>query len=245
MLQKAVSKLVDNSVKFTKEGSVTLGFELINNEIKIFVKDTGVGIEKDSQGRVWDNFMQENVNNNRGYEGSGLGLSIAKGMMQLLGGGIRLESTKNVGTTVLLTLPFITSKDSTKPKNLTNTIEVKGMPLILIAEDEDSNYSYIETLLRKDSKTLRAFNGQEAVDLCKKHPDINLVLMDIKMLLMNGIEATQIIKSFRNDLPIIAITAFAQSGDEFKIKEAGFDDYLSKPFKNTEILSLIQKYFKK
>lgn len=101
------------------------------------------------------------------------------------------------------------------------------MPIILIAEDDDFSYFYIEKLLRKDNKTLRACNGQEAVDLCKKHPDINLVLMDIKMPVMNGIEATLIIKSFRNDLPIIALTAFTQSGDKFKIKEAGCDDYLS------------------
>ncbi len=102
MLQKVVSHLVDNSVKFTKEGSVTLGFELINNEIEIFVKDTGVGIEKDAQEHIYKSFIQEDNSLTRGHEGSGLGLSIAKGMMQLLGGEIRLESTKNVGTTVFL-----------------------------------------------------------------------------------------------------------------------------------------------
>jgi CheY-like chemotaxis protein/anti-sigma regulatory factor (Ser/Thr protein kinase) len=245
LLRKAVSKLVDNSVKFTKEGSITLGFELINNEIEIFVKDTGQGIEKDSQELIYKSFMQENVSSTRGHEGSGLGLSISKGIMQLLGGEIRLESTKNMGTTVFLSLPNITSTVSSKPKNSTNAIKVGEMPLILIAEDDDSNYSYAEILLRKDSKILRANNGQEAVDLCKIHPDITLVLMDIKMPVMNGIEATHIIKSFRNDLPIIAVTAHAQSGDEFKIKEAGCDDYISKPINKTKLLSLIRKYFKK
>ena len=116
MLQKTVSKLVDNSVKFTKNGIITLGFEFINNEIEIFVKDTGVGIEKDSHERVMEVFSQEDVSLTRGHEGSGLGLSIAKGMIQLLGGEIRLESTKNVGTTVFLTLPNITSTDSPAPK---------------------------------------------------------------------------------------------------------------------------------
>ena len=112
MLRKAVSKLVDNSVKFTKEGSITLGFELINNEVEIFVKDTGEGIEKDAQELIFKYFMQENVSKTRRHEGSGLGLSIVKGMIQLLGGEIRLESTKNVGTTVFLTLPNITSTAS-------------------------------------------------------------------------------------------------------------------------------------
>ncbi|MEI6577146.1 MAG: ATP-binding protein [Bacteroidota bacterium] len=109
MLRKAVSKLVDNSLKFTKEGGVTLGFELKNNEIEIFIKDTGVGIEEDLQERIWENFMQGNPSNSRGYEGSGLGLSIAKGLTQLLGGKIRLESTKDVGTTVFLSLPDYTA----------------------------------------------------------------------------------------------------------------------------------------
>jgi len=105
MLRKAVSKLVDNSIKFTKEGSVTLGFELINKEIEIFVKDTGKGIDKNVQDLVFKPFMQEDVSVTRGHEGNGLGLSIAKGIIQLLGGEIRLESTKNLGTTVFLTLP--------------------------------------------------------------------------------------------------------------------------------------------
>jgi len=201
LLRKAVSKLVDNSVKFTKEGTITLGFERINNEIEIFVKDTGKGIEKDSQELIYKSFMQENASNTRGHEGNGLGLSISKGIMQLLGGEIRLESTKNRGTTVFLSLPNSTSTVSSKPKNSTNAIKVGEMPLILIAEDDDSSYSYEEILLRKDSKILRAYNGQEAVDLCKIHPDITLVLMDIKMPVMNGIEATHIIKSFRNNLP--------------------------------------------
>ena len=244
ILRKAVSKLVDNSVKFTKEGSITLGFEQINNKIEIFVKDTGEGIEKDSQELIYKSFMQENASNTRGHEGSGLGLSISKGIMQLLGGEIRLESTKNMGTTVFLSLPNSTSTVSSKPKNSTNAIKVGEMPLILIAEDDDSSYSYEEILLRKESKILRAYNGQEAVDLCKIHPNITLVLMDIKMPVMNGIEATHIIKSFRNNLPIIAVTAHAQSSDEFKIKEAGCDDYISKPINKTKLLSLIQNYIK-
>jgi signal transduction histidine kinase len=106
ILRKAVSKLVDNSVKFTKVGSITLGFKLINDEIEIFVKDTGQGIEKGSQEFIYKSFMQENVSNTRDHEGSGLGLSISKGIMQLLSGGIRLESTKNIGTTVFLSLPM-------------------------------------------------------------------------------------------------------------------------------------------
>jgi len=242
MLRKTVSKIVDNSVKFTQQGGVALGFKLINNEIEIFVKDTGKGIEKDAQGYVYEYFTQEDSSNTRGHEGNGLGLSIAKGMIQLLGGEIRLESTKNVGTTVFLKLPNITTITSAKPTNLINVIRGEGKPTVLIAEDDDTNYYYIEKILRKNNKILRACNGQEAVDLCRKHSEINIVLMDIKMSIMNGIKASGIIKSFRNDLPIIAVTAYAESGDKYKIIQAGCDDYLSKPINKSELFSIIKKY---
>jgi two-component system, sensor histidine kinase and response regulator len=243
LLRKAVSKLVDNSVKFTKEGSIILGFKVIHNEIEIFVKDTGQGIKDDKQELIYENFMQENVSNTRGHERSGLGLSIARGIMQLLGGKIRLVSNKNLGTTVFLTLPNTTSVASSKEQRLVNMVSTKRNPTILIAEDDDHSYYYIELLLKKDYNILRACNGQEAVDLCNQHPEISLVLMDIKMPVMNGMEATQIIKSFRNDLPIIAVTAYAESGNEHKVKEAGCDAYISKPITKTELLTLIQKYF--
>jgi len=243
LLRNAISKLVDNSIKFTKKGSVDMGFKLINNEIEIFVKDTGTGIEDDAQQRIFSHFMQENVSCTRAYEGNGLGLSIARGIIQLLGGDIHLESAKNVGTTFYLTLPYVKSIASPEPTNLTtNVIRVKGMPTILIAEDDDSNYFYLETLLKNDSKIKRAFNGQEAVDLCRKHPEISLVLMDIKMPVMNGMEASRIIKSLRGDLPVIALTAYAERDNEHKILEAGCDGYYSKPINRTELLSIIQKY---
>ncbi|MBN2595216.1 MAG: response regulator [Marinifilaceae bacterium] len=236
LLQKAVSKLVSNAVKFTTKGSITLGFELINNEIEIFVKDTGIGIEKDSQNIIYKSFMQENISDTRGHEGSGLGLSISKGIIQLLGGKIRLESTKDIGTTVFLSIPNIAPAVSSKP------IKENKTSFILIAEDDDSCYYFEEILLKNGNKILRACNGQKAVDLCKIHPDITLVLMDIKMPVMDGIEATHLIKSFRKDLPIVAVTAHEQNEDAFKIKEAGCDEYISKPIKKAKLLSLIQKY---
>jgi two-component system, sensor histidine kinase and response regulator len=243
ILQKAISKLVDNAVKFTSEGSVMLGFQFNNNEIEIFVKDTGKGIGRSAQDRIFEFFTQEDISNTRGHEGSGLGLSIAKGIIQLLGGKISLKSEKNIGTTVFITLPYNKATTSIKPTNSLKAPKERKAPLILIAEDDNYNYFFIETLLKKESKTLRAFNGQEAVDLCKMHPDIDLILMDIRMPVMNGLEATHIIKTFRHDLPIIAVTAYAQSNDELKIRKAGCDDYISKPIKKAELLSLVQKHF--
>lgn len=186
--------------------------------------------------------MQENISDMLNHERSGLGLSIAKGMIQLLGGKIHLESTINIGTTVFLTFPNIITTDAAEPKKVTSMNPTVENPVILIAKYEESNYLYVEILLKDNYKTLWACNGQEAVDLIKKHPDINLVLMDIKMPVMVGVEATRLIKSFSRDLPIIAVTAYAQSGDEFVVKAAGCDEYISKPINKTKLLSLIRQY---
>lgn len=249
LLHKILSHLVDNAVKFTTKGYVELGFSLNknlqSNEIEMFVKDSGQGIANDSQKLIFDVFMQENISNTRAHEGSGLGLSIAKGLTKLLGGNIRLESVENEGTTVFVTLPFVESVSSEKTETALHNNIKKKLQTILIAEDDDLNYLYFETILKgRFSKILWAKNGQEAVDLCHKHPEIDLVLMDIKMPVMNGIEATQQIKSFRKDLPIIAVTAFALAGDEHRFLEAGCDDYISKPFAAKKLIELVSKYLK-
>lgn len=249
LVKKIVSHLVDNAIKFTNTGSVQLGYILKTEsekpEIEIYIKDTGKGISCQAQSRIFKAFMQEDIANTRGHEGSGLGLSIAKGLTQLLGGEIRMKSKKNIGTTVFVTLPI--------EKDIHNAETIAEQPIsgvakfgtILIAEDDEQNVFYLEAILTGQiEKLLLAKNGQEAVDLCHNYPEIDLVFMDIKMPIINGIEAARLIKSFRKDLPIIALTAFAQSGDEQRFIEAGCDDYISKPFKKNEILAFIEKYLK-
>lgn len=245
MLQKSISYLVDNAIKFTSKGSIAVGLEIKDNEVVLFVKDTGVGISKEAQGRIFDIFMQEDVTSTRGYEGSGLGLSIAKGMMDLLGGRISLESAKNMGTTVFLTFPKNIITASVEPKNRTITSKAGKIPFILIAEDDDYSYSHLEILLNNENKILRAVNGREAVELCKRHTDLTHVLMDIKMPEMNGYEATLQIRQFNRDVVIIALTAFALSGDREKAIQAGCNDYIAKPVKKDELEGLIVKYFMK
>jgi PAS domain S-box-containing protein len=248
LLTKILNHLLDNAIKFTQKGFVEFGYiqksDSGQKEVELFVKDTGQGISSNAQKRIFDAFMQEDIANTRAHEGSGLGLSIAKGLTQLLGGKIMLESEKDKGTTVSFVLPC---EDCTEPEpdnvELIKDSSVEKSSMILIAEDDDSNYLFIETVLRdRRFKLLKAVNGQEAVDLCHKHPEIDLVLMDIKMPVMNGIEATQQIKSFRKDLPIIAVTAFAQNGDEHSFREAGCDDYISKPINKTRLFGLIKKH---
>ena len=247
LVRKIISHIFDNAIKFTNTGSIELGYVLKNEgenpEIEIFIKDTGQGISKDANKLVFRNFRQENIDNTRGHEGSGLGLSIAKGLTEILSGEMRLESELNKGTTVFVKFPVETTMLSDqKEMNLTKNRKGK-FGTVLIAEDDEMNYVYIETMLKGSfAKILKAENGQEAVDLCHQHPEMDLVLMDIKMPVMGGIEATRQIKSFRKDLPIIVVTAFAQAGDERRFKEGGCDDYISKPFKKEELLGLIGKY---
>lgn len=244
LADKILNHLIDNAVKFTKQGSIGVGIKKLDNEIEFYVKDTGTGIEEDAQQRIFETFMQEDLATTRGHEGSGLGLSIVVGFLKLIGGTLRLESKKNVGSTFYFTLPLDKNAPN-KPviKNRVNHIKNSGLPVILIVEDEYANRVYLEIILRKHaSKIYQATNGAEAVEFCKEHPEISLVLMDIKMPVMNGIDATQHIKKFRKDLLVIAITAHGMNGDETNILESGFDDYLAKPCHSEDLMKKLGEY---
>ncbi|MEI6048671.1 MAG: response regulator [Bacteroidota bacterium] len=245
LLGKAISHLVDNAIKFTNFGSVIMGFHIVNNEYEIFVKDTGEGIATEAQSRVFEVFMQEEVSETREFEGSGLGLSIAKGMIEILGGRIRIESTKDKGSTVIFALPAepgiinkIESSIHLNPKS-----EWKKSPVVLVAEDNNFNTSFYKAILKKASfNFLQAVNGLEAVEMCLNHPEISIVLMDIKMPVMNGLEAIRKIREFRQNLPIIIITALTTTADMEKAFEAGCDEYITKPVDFNHLLSSINNH---
>ncbi len=240
---KIITQLTGNAEKFTAVGRISLGFEVNGQWVKFFVKDTGKGIASDKLEILFEPFMQEDLRNTRGYEGSGLGLAIARGMTELLGGRIWAESVKGTGSSFFFTLPLETgtvedSPEEEKPQ-MGNT---RGKKLILIAEDDESNFMLLNAMARRSGfSTLHAWNGTDAVDLCHQYPEISLIFMDIKMPAMNGLEATAHIKAFRPDLPIIAITAHAQTGDKYKMLDAGCDAYLAKPFRLNELIALIEK----
>lgn len=242
LLGKAVNHLLSNAIKFTSKGEITIGIKTQDNTLEIYVKDTGVGISADSQQRVFERFTQEEQGSVRRFEGSGLGLTIVKGIMDLLHGHVRLESEKGVGSTFTLSLPLINEMPAEKEKARQPVSKIA--PTILIAEDEDSNFFVMEILLRQltVSKVIRAFNGLEAVAYCKSNPEISLVLMDIKMPELDGLEATQQIRGFNNTLPIIAVTAFAMTGDEQKALKAGCNEYVSKPVSMKALLQKLEKY---
>jgi two-component system sensor histidine kinase/response regulator len=244
LTSKILDHLIDNAVKFTRQGSIKVGITKLDNEFEFFVKDTGVGIEEEAQQRIFETFMQEDLNTTRGHEGSGLGLSIVLGFLKLIGGTIRLESTKNIGSTFYFTLP-IDPDAPKKPlfKPSVHHANHNGLPVILIVEDEYANRVYLEIILRKHVSVIYlATNGAEAVNLCREHPEISLVLMDIKMPVMNGIDATHLIKQFRKDLPVIAVTAHGMHADETNILESGFDDYLAKPCQSDDLMKKLIEY---
>ncbi len=243
---KILSHLLDNAVKFTSEGEISFGYSRQGSIFRFFVSDTGVGIQKEIQPVIFEQFMQEDDSNIRAFDGSGLGLSIVRGLVRLLGGDIEFESEKGHGTTFFFhipceEIPFFKDQGPVKPDKVIQT----GKPVILIAEDDETNYLYIKTILqRKGYSIIWASNGKEAVDLCESHPEISLVIMDIKMPEMDGLAATRLIKTRRPDLTIIAVTAFAMSGDEQMATEAGCDDYIAKPIMEDRLISKISSYFK-
>lgn len=243
LFTKIITQLTGNAEKFTSAGRITLGFEVSDQWVKFFVKDTGKGIAPDKLEILFEPFMQEDIRNTRGYEGSGLGLAIAKGMTELLGGQIWAESEKGTGSSFFFTLPVLKGSNaglmaSEKPKN----DRKHDKKLVLIAEDDESNFMLLDAMARKSGfSTLHAWNGADAVDLCRQYPEITLIFMDIKMPMLNGLEATAQIKAFRPDVPIIAITAHAQTGDKYKMLDAGCDAYLAKPFRLNELVALMNK----
>ncbi len=239
---KILSHLLENALKFTSAGSIVMGYAKTRSSINFFVKDTGIGISREIQPRIFDFFMQEEDTQTRGFDGSGLGLSIVRGLINLLGGEVVLKSEKGVGSTFFFTIPYQVSQKIQHPEHkMKPVVQSAEKPVILIAEDDEANYMFLNTLLkRKGYKTLWASNGKLAVAMCSERADIGLILMDIKMPEMDGLTATRLIKSQKPRIGIIAVTAFAMSGDEQKALEAGCDDYIPKPIIEESLLQKIR-----
>ena len=243
LIQKIVFHLVDNAIKFTKEGSITIGLSILESSVEFSIRDTGIGIKEEALTSVFNFFMQEDNSNTRAYEGSGLGLSIVRGIVKLMGGTIRTESIKGVGSLFVINLPCeIMVRDRKETEQKPPVRNQVSRPVILIAEDEDSNYLLMELILKSSFNVIRAETGLEAVEMCRQTPGIRLVLMDIKMPKMNGFTATGEIKKFSPDLPVIALTAYAEIGMHEKCLEAGCDGYLTKPVNKELLFSTIASY---
>lgn len=247
-IYQILNNLISNAVKFTQQGKVEVGIKLNNKYITIFVSDTGIGIAQENLDAIFERFSQVESGSRRKFEGTGLGLSIAKVFANLLGGEIKVSSQLGKGSLFSLILPStIVEGSGGEENNLTDNEQIiNSNPMgitILIAEDDPNNFFYLKVLLKGEERTLlHAKNGREAVDFCKNHPEIDIILMDIKMPEMDGLEATKLIREFRPDLPIIAQTAYALSSDRERVLAAGCNDYIAKPIKRDDLLNLLKKY---
>lgn len=242
LFSKILYQLIDNAVKFTHQGTITVGYQFSGNEVHFFVSDTGIGISPENQVLIFDSFIQEDGQTTRRYEGSGLGLSIAQELVNLLEGKIWLKSEKGKGSTFYFSLPYRQSESEGK-QAVTVPQPLKEKQTILIAEDDEINFYYFKTLLTHNRvEILHAEDGIEAVELCKENPEIELVLMDLKMVDMDGYEATRQIKSFRPELPVIAITAYSETEDKRKALLAGCDEFLTKPVKKEILIKKLEEF---
>ncbi len=247
LLTKIFSHLVDNAIKFTKEGSITIGYEKKQTLHQFSVSDTGKGISQDEMAVIFDVFMQADLSTSRGHEGSGLGLSIAQGFVKLLGGNIWVESDRQKGSSFFFTIPEKSDATSSQEINETTRLQSDSKQhVVLIAEDEDSNFKYLEIVLKKAMyKVLRANDGFEAVEKCRTHPEIDIVLLDLKMPGMDGFEAAKKIRNILPQLPIIALSAYVSSQDEEAAMQAGCNEYVVKPISKTRLLETITRLLRK
>ena len=243
-LQQVMINLISNAFKFTKEGKVEFGCVLKGKEIEFYVQDTGIGINKKDSKMIFERFMQVDHGIEYIYGGTGIGLSISKAIIEKLEGNIYLVDKKPPGAEFRFAIPLILSKkdDAKKTKCSKRTIDkidLKGVT-VLIAEDEDYNFELVDIFVRNaGAKSIRAFDGKEAIEIIKNNKEIDVVLMDIKMPHISGLNATKEIRKLGFDIPIIAQTAYAQTGDRESFINAGCNDYIAKPIQCNELLNMI------
>ena len=244
-LKQILINLLSNAVKFTDEGEIVLGIEEHQEGVRFYVKDSGIGIREEKQRVIFDRFMQAHDTKTKLYGGTGLGLTISKNLTELLGGEIGVESVSGRGATFWFILPrneVPLKHEAAHRAPRSDILSWKGKKM-LIAEDDHSNYYFLfEALKDTGVEILWSKNGEETLEIFRKHEDLDLVLMDIQMPLKNGYECTRIIKEERPEVAVIAQTAYAMSGEREFSRKAGCDDYLSKPIKVSELLDVIAKH---
>ncbi len=245
-LVQILTNLLSNAIKFTREGTVEFGYRRMRDAtppmIEFFVRDSGIGVEKDAQEAIFERFQQANKTIQIEYGGMGLGLSISKGLVELLGGSIGLQSEPGRGSTFSFAIPYLPEMPSPTPLSAPRVATDRNAKTVLVVEDKEYNYLYVKEILsRMNRRSAHARDGQEAVAMCRGDQGIGLVLMDIKMPHMDGCAAAKIIKEARPDLPIIAQSAYAIEFETESYRSV-FDDYLTKPLDRADMMRMISKY---
>ncbi len=245
-IRQVLFNLLNNALKFTAKGSIKYGYFIEIPNIVFFVKDTGIGLAESEKEMIFERFRQVEDKMTRRYGGSGLGLSISKGIIENMDGKIWVDSEKGKGSTFYFSLPYkVVEKKSemgTADKKIPHYLW--SDKTILIVEDSQISYELLLKFLKKtEVNFIHAPDGEKAVSTCKNNKYIDLVLMDIQLPILDGLEATKQIKEFRPDLPIIAQTANAMDDDKPIILDAGCDDYISKPIDRIDLLEKINIFF--
>ncbi|MBW8331550.1 MAG: response regulator [Prolixibacteraceae bacterium] len=242
-IRQVICNLLNNAIKFTKEGKISFGYTIQENFIEFYVSDTGMGIAPENLSLIFNRFRQVKAANSHLNEGNGLGLAIAKALVEKLGGTIGVNSKSGIGSNFAFTIPYETEIVGTVEKPYETDNYNWEDKTILIVEDEVNNHTYIKELLSDtNANTLDAWDGKQAVELVKNHPEISLVLMDLKMPEMDGHEALQLIKQIEPDLPVIAQTAYANSDSRKRAIKGGFDNYITKPIDSTLLMEVLNNY---
>ncbi|MBQ1697553.1 MAG: PAS domain S-box protein [Bacteroidales bacterium] len=248
-LKQILNNLIGNAMKFTTKGFIEFGYKFSGpDKLLFYVKDTGVGMPKDKLEVIFKRFGQIEQKDDKNQSGTGLGLTISKKLAELLGGEMWVESEEGVGSTFFFTLPYDAELNAADEygasSNGGESSSLEGKT-ILVAEDEDMNVAYMqEVLAETKANVLWARNGQEAVDMTKEHKEIDLILMDIKMPIMNGYDATMKIREFNKDVIIIAQTAYALTGEKEKTIAAGCNYYITKPIEINVLMNTLSGFLK-
>jgi PAS domain S-box-containing protein len=248
-LYAILANLVKNAIKYTETGVIDMGCFRQGDTIEFYVKDTGIGIPANKREAIFERFVQADPEDRKARQGAGLGLAITKSYVEMMGGKIWVESEEGVGSTFYFSLPCPVEQvkedvvqQQVPGKNPNHFRKLK----IVIAEDDEASEMLIGIAVKTFGKEiLKVRSGVEAVKICHENPDTDLILMDIQMPEMDGYEATRQIRTFNKKVIIIAQTAYALAGEREKALEAGCNDYLSKPIKQSFLLELLQKYFGK
>jgi CheY-like chemotaxis protein len=251
-LQQVLSNLLNNAIKFTETGSVEFGYTVTEDtKAEFYVKDTGPGLTKEEQRYIFNRFRQIDEANIKKYEGSGLGLTVSRAIVKLLGGKIWVISEPDKGSVFYFTIPLEKIPDENLTENMPVENKNTGIynwrdKVVLIVEDEEVNYKFLEAvIIGTEAKVLYAKTGHQAIDLCKSINKIDLILMDIKMPEMDGYKTTREIRKFNANVPIIAQTAYALESDREKCLDAGCNELITKPINIADLLNMINSYFVK
>lgn len=243
-LAQVLSNLIENAGKFTEKGIIEFGYSVSKDELTFYVKDSGIGIDSDRIDHIFDRFTQLDDRLKVPTAGTGLGLSIAKELVTLMGGKIWVKSEVGNGSTFYFTIPKLHELNGSKGNDrIEEALSESPTAKVLIVDDEEVNCIYLKAILKPYGfELLRAKNGQEAVDLVKQNPDLALVLMDIRMPVLDGFEATEEIRKANKDIPIVAQTAYVMAEDKQRAASLGFNDYLEKPITKDQLDEVVKKF---